>query len=209
MDVKDVKILQYGSKKIDDQLKLYYDISCVDENIRDNFKQIYKRWYDMYYRCYSEKLHERAPSYIGCSVCDGWRDFNNYLNWYKESFYEVIIDGKKCKMDLDKDILCKGNKVYSPEYCIFVPHEINILFVNAKKNRGDLPLGVSWDSSKNKYRAEVRSKKLGTFKTPEQAFAVFKREKEKLIKETAKKFKDQIPDKLYQAMIHWKIEITD
>ena len=77
-------------------------------------------------------------------------------------------------LDLDKDILFKGNKVYSPETCCFVPHAVNTLFLNGKKNRGDFPLGVHFDKSKGKYRAEMsfmgRQIKLGTFDTAESAF---------------------------------------
>lgn len=205
MGKKDISILYLGNEQISNQLRLSFDASQVDEELKGKYKQIYKRWYDMHYRCYSDKLHDRYPTYIGCSVYDEWHDFSSFLEWHKVNYYK--IEGQK--MDLDKDILCKGNKVYCPEYCIFVPHEINTMFVNAKRNRGDLPLGVSWDSSKNRFRAEVRSKKLGTFKTVESAFAAYKTEKEKQIKDLAMKYKGQIPDKLYQAMINWKIEITD
>ncbi|MGB4660176.1 MAG: hypothetical protein WBI07_13425 [Mobilitalea sp.] len=205
MKNKNLSILEYSDDQMHCQLRLCYDAGLVDENLKDKYKQIYKGWYDMHYRCYSEKLHERYPTYIGCSVCDEWHDFNNFLEWYKENYYE--IEGQK--MDLDKDILVKGNKVYSPDTCIFVPHEINTIFVNGKKNRGEYPLGVSWDNSRNSFRAEARCKKLGRFKTAEQAFAAYKKEKEKQIKELAKKYKPYIPEKLYDAMVHWKIEITD
>ena len=190
-------------------LRLCYDESKVDKEIKDKYKQIYKRWYDMHYRCYSKKLHERYPTYIGCSVCEEWHDFNNFLEWYKVNYYEVEINGKKSKMDLDKDILSKGNKVYCPEFCTFVPHEINTMFINGTRNRGEYPLGVWLDCKNNKFRANIGSKKLGTFNTVKQAFAAYKKEKEKQIKELAKKYKNQIPNKLYNAMVHWKIEITD
>lgn len=188
---------------------MYLSELQVGEEVRNEYKHIYKRWYDILYRCYSDKLHERAPSYIDCGICEEWLDFHSFLYWHSENYYEVIIDGKKSKMDLDKDILVKHNKIYSPETCIYVPHEINTLFINGKRKRGAYPLGVWFDKEKKKYRASIGTKKLGTFNTMEQAFAVYKREKEKKIKELARKYKDQIPDKLYQAMIHWKIEITD
>lgn len=183
------------------------DTSNIDSEIKKT--KVYKRWYDIHYRSYSSQLHKRYPTYIGCSVCDEWHDFYDFQSWNKENYYEVIINGKKSKMDLDKDILFKGNKVYSPETCIFVPHEINTLFTIRKSNKGDLPVGVHYDAEKNRYRAQVQSKKLGRFKKPEQAFAAYKKEKEKLIKEMARIYRNQIPDKLYQAMVHWKVEITD
>ena len=189
-------------------LRLCYDINSVSKDIKDikdKYKRIYKRWYDMHYRCYSDKLHERYPTYIGCEVCEEWHEFNNFLKWYQENYYEILSQ----KMDLDKDILQKGNKIYCPEYCIFVPHEINTMFVNGKNNRGDYPVGVSWDNSKNRFRAEVKGKKLGSFKTVESAFTAYKIEKEKQIKELAKKYRGQIQDGLYDAMMHWKVEITD
>jgi hypothetical protein len=55
-------------------------------------------------------------------------------------------------MALDKDILYKGNKIYSPDTCVFVPQEINALFVKNDANRGDLPIGVFYTLTKtNKY----------------------------------------------------------
>lgn len=117
------------------------------------------------------------------------------------------------QIDLDKDILCKGNKVYSPETCIFVPHTINTLFLRCQKNRGHLPIGVCFDKSKKKYCAGLginhKNIKLGVYNTPEEAFAEYKRHKEALIVVTADKYKGRIPEKLYKAMINWKIEIDD
>ena len=114
-------------------------------------------------------------------------------------------------MDLDKDVLCKGNKVYSPETCVFVPHTINTLILSCKKIRGKYPLGVSLD--KGKYRAQLNVEgkmvKLSSHNTPEEAFYEYKRHKEALIMVTADRYKGKIPDKVYQAMINWKIEIDD
>ena len=82
-----------------------------------------------------------------------------------------------------------------------------------KKNRGNLPLGVHFDKSKEKYRAEVsfmgEQIKFGTFDTAEEAFGRYKEYKEKFIKDMAIQYKGKIPDKVYQAMMNWKIEIDD
>ena len=180
--------------------------SCDDKS-KDN--KIYRAWYDVHYRCYSEVLHMRYPSYIGCEVCEEWHDYNKFAEWYKANYYEVVINGKKSKIDLDKDILNKGNKIYCPEFCVFVPHEINTLVINCKKRRGEYPIGVSYTQKDKRFRAEILRRKLGSFKTAKQAFAAYKKEKEKQIKKVARKYRNQIPDKLYKVLVHWKIEITD
>lgn len=174
------------------------DVDCNSES--------YLRWRDMMQRCYNEKLHERSPQYIGCTVCEEWKNYSNFKVWWAER-------KPSSKVDLDKDISFKGNKTYSPETCAFVPHEINTLFVNGKAKRGNLPVGVHYDAEKGKYRANMafmgRSIKLGTFETAEEAFARYKEYKEDFIKDIAEQYKDKIPDKIYQAMMNWQIEITD
>ena len=84
-------------------------------------------WHNMYNRCYREDYLEKNPQYKGCSICDEWlNDREAFYNWVAENYY--IIDGEQ--IDLDKDILVKGNKVYSPDTCIFAPHVINTYFEN-------------------------------------------------------------------------------
>ena len=134
-------------------------------------------------------------------------NYSNFKVWYDKNKYG------ETQLDLDKDILFKENKIYDPAYVVFVPHEINTLFIARDKCRGDLPIGVSFDTSKNKYRAEVsfmgKSIKLGTFNNPEEAFERYKIYKEDLIQDMAEQYKGKIPDKAYQAMLNWKVEITD
>ena len=120
-------------------------------------------------------------------------------------------------MCLDKDILVKGNKVYSSETCIFVPQKINTLFENRKNCRGDCPIGVTYDKDCNLYRARCnilnnnkqKSKHLGRFKTKIEAFKSYKIFKESYIKQMAEKYKEVIPVELYKAMYNWEVEITD
>ncbi|NDO52277.1 hypothetical protein FMM75_23935 [Lachnospiraceae bacterium MD335] len=176
------------------------------ENV-DCTSESYLKWHDMLVRCYNEKFHERQPQYMGCTVCEEWLNYSNFKVWYDQHKIHGMA------LDLDKDILFKGNKVYSPETCCFVPHAINTLFLNCKKNRGDLPLGVHFDNDKGKYRAEMsfmgRQIKLGTFDTAEDAFARYKEYKEDFIQDMAEQYRDEIPNKVYEAMMSWKIEIVD
>lgn len=175
------------------------DVDCTSES--------YLRWHDMINRCYNEKFHERQPQYKNCTVCGEWLNYSNFKVWYDQN----KIPGMT--LDLDKDILFKGNLEYSPSTVAFVPHEINTLFLNKKNGRGDLPIGVFYDKGKSKYRSNMafmgKTIKLGTFNTAESAFARYKEYKEDFIKDIAEQYRDEIPDKVYQAMINWKIEIDD
>lgn len=169
----------------------------------------YNKWRGMLHRCYDTKIHEKYPEYIGCTVSDEWKNFSNFRYWYEKNNYGGS------NLNLDKDILYKGNKIYSPDTCCLVPGFINTLFTNGKANRGEFPLGVYKEEKDGKicYRAcmAVNGKniKLGTFKTPEEAFQKYKEYKEQYIKDIAKRYKDKIPYSVYEAMMNWKIEITD
>lgn len=175
------------------------DVDCTSES--------YLRWHDMIHRCYNAKFHERQSQYKECSVCEEWLNYSNFKVWYDKNKYG------EAQLDLDKDILFKNNKIYDPAHVVLVPHEINTLFIAGDKRRGDLPIGVSFDTSKNKYRAclnmDGKSKKLGVFDNSEDAFKRYKEYKKDLIQDMAEQYKGKIPDKAYQAMLNWKVEITD
>lgn len=167
----------------------------------------YRCWCNMLMRAYSEKYHKIEPSYIGVSVAEEWHSYANFKKWVEENYYTV---GEE-RMELDKDILHKGNTVYSSENCIFVPKNINGLIINAKAARNEYPVGI--DYFNNKYRARMaysgKQIVIGEFDNLEEAFNRYKEYKEKFIKDIAERYKDKIPDKLYQAMVNWKIEYDD
>ena len=175
----------------------------------------YVSWTSMIYRCYSSNYLSKFPSYIDCYVCDEWHNFQNFAKWYYKNYYE--IDGEI--MCLDKDILIKGNKVYSPETCIFVSNNINVLFCKRNKARGKYPIGVQWDKEKRKYIANCdifdketnksRQKFIGRYDTIEETFLAYKQFKENYIKQVADEYKNLIPKELYEAMYNYKVEMND
>ena len=190
-------------------------ITGLEPTRDENGKMIdsYKCWKRMLQRCYSAKYQEKQPTYIGCCVSDDWIYYPNFKNWYNENYYE--IDNKTSQ--LDKDVLIKGNKVYSPDTCVFVPNFINLLFTKRQKSRGELPIGVCYHKASKKYVAQLRVfkdgkatlKYLGCFNTPNEAFEVYKQAKEDYIKEVADEYKDRIPVKLYEAMYEYEVNIND
>lgn len=168
----------------------------------------YKTWNHMHERCYDPKYHEKYPTYKNCTVCEEWNNYQVYAKWDNENYYEVGNE----KMTLDKDILCKGNKVYSPDTCIFVPNSINVLFTKSDNARGEYPIGVC--KVGDKFLAQLckgngKQISLGYFNTPEEAFLAYKIAKEAYIKEVAEEYKDKIPCKLYEAMIAYEVDIND
>ena len=170
----------------------------------------YKIWSGMIQRCYSEKFQYKHQSYRGCVVCDEWLNFQKFAKWYYENYYENSND----VIELDKDILIKDNKLYSPETCLFVPKRINSLFAKRKANRGKYPIGVCFNKVQDKFEAycsDANNKRvsLGYFNTSYNAFNVYKKYKENLIKNIADKYKSNIPISLYNAMYNYKVEITD
>ena len=182
---------------------------------RENGKQTdeYRIWYNMLMRCYDPKIYEKYPTYKGCAVEEYLLNFQHMGEWIEENYYEVPGE----KMCLDKDILHKGNKIYSRDTCIFVPERINTLFVKCNKSRGKDPIGVSPRPSgnylaycNNGYGKQIP---LGTYSTKEEAFKVYKECKEKIIKETIDLYEGIIAEPYYsrlkKAMYNYKVEITD
>ena len=121
------------------------------------------------------------------------------------------------KLNLDKDILHKGNKIYNLENCILVPDWINLLFTKRDANRGDCPIGVSYNKASKKYQAlcsiNGKLKGLGYYSTPLEAFSAYKIAKENEIKRIADEcvLKGYITQesRLYNAMISYQVKITD
>ena len=176
-------------------------------------KKEYRIWYDVLRRCYDPKVQEKYPTYKGCTVENYLLNFQNAAEWIKNNYYEVLGE----RMHLDKDILCKGNKVYSRETCIFVPERINTLFVKRDNNRGKDPIGMYQLSSGN-YQVQCNNEYgkyvyLGTYSTKEEAFRVYKEYKEKVIKKVIDSYEGKIPEphytRLKEAMYNYKVEIDD
>lgn len=183
-----------------------YKVSTKDGNKTPQ----YKSWVGMMKRCFSEKTHFKYPTYSNCKIAPEWLNFQTFSKWFDENYYEVNDE----MMCLDKDILVKGNKLYSPDTCIFVPSYINALFIKSNANRGKYPIGVKLDKRSGKFEAQCKgtdgkNKHLGTYTSVEDTFQSYKIFKETLIKNVAEKYKDLIPNKLYKAMLAYEVEIND
>jgi len=123
-------------------------------------------------RC-TKSFQEGSPHYAG--VTTSFTSFDQFADWSSTQISSDIPD-----YDIDKDLLKVGNKVYSPEDCVYLPAYINRSISTRQESRDSLPRGVSRrvQFEKEVYVAAIRIGKklkyLGTFNNPEDAHIQYK-----------------------------------
>lgn len=162
----------------------------------------YRAWKSMLVRCFCPILKSKYPTYLDCTVCEDWLDFQVFAEWYinQENWEEY---------DLDKDLLIKGNKHYSPETCLLLPKFINTTLAGGGNSGKVLPKGVGKYNNTGRYMARHKGTTLGVYDTTTEAFSVYKAVREKYIKEVANKYKDQIDSRAYEALMKYEVNIND
>ena len=173
----------------------------------------YTLWRDMLKRCYSDTSKKRNPTYEGCDVSNNFKSYEYFYEWCHKQI-GFGNDGNGNPFQLDKDLLVKGNRVYSESTCVFIPSEINSLLTKCTASRGKHLIGVSWHKTRKAFVATVNKSKgkrehLGYFKTEIEAFNAYKQAKEVFIKEQANEWKDQIDNRAYNALMNYTVEIDD
>ena len=116
----------YGKAVNDaDYVVKYRDV--IDGKIKHKCCPIYSVWKDLIRRCLCQEYKDKHPAYADTICCDEWLLFSNFKSWMEQQDWE----GKQ----LDKDLLILGNKIYSPETCVFVSQRINkFILENPQKN---------------------------------------------------------------------------
>ena len=167
----------------------------------------YVLWNSMLRRCFGEKEKQHYPTYKDVTCCDEWLSFANFFEWVNK---EVGYKGKPAGMQLDKDILVRGNQTYSPDTCCFVPQAVNLLLTDSGAIRGLYPVGVCFDKNAGKYKAHLKCfgklKHLGLYTTPEAASFAYKTAKEAQIKIVATQYKDVLSPAVFESLMTWEIE---
>ena len=157
-------------------------------------------------RCYSKT--QVRDSYKDKSISKAWWNFQIFAEWATKQI------GFKEGWHLDKDLLVKGNKVYSQQTCIYLPQEINSFI--KRKRQNNLPVGVDIAYRYNGtsyFRSQSvengRPICLGGFETAEEAFYVYKQHKEMLAVKLAEKWKGKIDNRAHEALLNYQVDITD
>ncbi len=140
----------------------------------------YSTWTSMLERCYSDKEQIRYPTYIGCSIVEEWKTFSVFKSWMEQQDWE----GKQ----LDKDLFFHGNKIYGPEYCVFISGQVNLFMTERTSVRGEWPIGVIFEKNLGKFKVRCsnpftkKNEHLGVFTYPNEAHqAWLKRKREHAI----------------------------
>lgn len=175
--------------------KLLFGVGINDANYDVNSSDgkciYYQVWKRMIERVFCKKYQEKRPTYKGCSMDNQWLSFMNFKEW-------ALKQGDITGLCLDKDILKQGNKIYSPEFCVFVSKQVNTILGGSDSARGDYPLGVCEDkgsfSSSCCVGGGVRVKK--TFKTQALAHSEWQSVKLNHIEKVAKTQKENIKNAL-------------
>lgn len=168
----------------------------------------YSTWNSIFRRCYDEEYQSIKPTYVECTVDEKWHHLYDFILWSREAVGWNLAD-----YQMDKDLLYKGNKVYGPDTCVMLPRKLNMLIVNKLGGRGELPLGVHWDTTQEVYVGQYREVsgrcKSKRFENPDDAFIYYKTNKERVVKEAAEIYKGQIDPRAYDALMSWEISIND
>lgn len=182
-----------------------YGQGYMSQGNYNKFDRAYSYWANMLKRCYCEASLKQRPTYIGCEVSSEWKNYQKFAEWFDEHYVEGWA--------LDKDILNKGNKIYSKENCCFVPSELNSIILKKTRVRPGCLLGVHYDKKASKFVANMNTNGLSTYLGESEdkyiAFQLYKKAKEKYISDTVEKYKGIIDERAYIALKNYVIEMED
>ncbi len=181
----------------------------ISEPIRDGRKNkpFYRIWLSMIYRCYTSNSGSHNATYQNCYVCDEWLYLSNFKKWFDDNYVEGY--------HLDKDILVKGNKTYSPDTCCFVPPIVNSLAIRNHSHRGKCPVGVYYKKADKCFVATMRYRgvlvTVCRSSSMDEAFEAYKIAKEKYIKAIADECysNGEISTIIHEALLRMKINKRD
>lgn len=161
-------------------------------------RKAYDAWCNMLKRCYNTKRLQARPSYAGCTVDERWHNFQTFAKWY----YIHVLN---IPCHLDKDLLKKDNKVYSPNNCCILPTEVNIALLGGKSS--DKSCGVFYRKKDNIFVAQINRNNtleyLGCYKDEGTAKAVYIKAKKGWLAELAEKYANVLSVKAYEALHQW------
>jgi len=179
---------------------------AINDTFVSRLDPAFKTWNDMLRRCFPITKHEIELhiNYADCTVCDDWLKFSNFWYWYQENG----VDG----YHLDKDLFSNGHgKIYSPDTCCFLPHEINTALQcehrGMRKKGNKLFYNKGHHTFESKLNIKGKTVGIGRFNTEEEAINAYIQRKEEYIKQLAEEYysKNLISYKIFNKLINFKV----
>ena len=209
-----VELVSIRNGNVKDQyLPSVFDVGIVGAKYPSTINGVrtkeYVLWKSMLTRCYSTIHKKKNPTYKDCEVSDNFKSYEYFYEWCHSQ-----IGFNNEGWHLDKDLLVKGNKVYSESTCIFIPSEINSVLTKCTASRGKYLIGVCWHNTNKAFVARVNKNKgkqewLGVFNTEIEAFNAYKQAKESFVKEQADEWKGKVDPRAYEALMNYTVDIDD
>lgn len=143
----------------------------------------YQAWSNMLERSYCPKYKVRKPTYAKCEVAEEWLTFSTFRAW--------MIRQEWQEAQLDKDILLPGNKVYGPDFCVFISKKLNSFLVGLETSRSNRLPGTHFQKSSGMFQAQCnnpfsgKQEHLGYFASEQESHEAWKRRKHELAQEYA------------------------
>ncbi len=169
-------------------------------------------WENIRVRCQllPEMDESRFGKYADVKVCEEWLDYQNFAEWaYNVDYFER-------GWQLDKDLLSNEN-IYSPDTCVFLPVEINNILNTKTRKRGELPMGLSWQTPKKRvinvqFVCKYPQFTVREYLEPsqiEEGFQIYKKAREAYVQFLAEKYKDRLDPRAYKALKEYEVNIDD
>lgn len=166
-----------------------------EEYPRKGNELVWSGWQHMMERCYN-KNSSRYKFYgaIGVRVCEEWHNFSNYAKWYYDNCYDIDEP-----LSVDKDILNRDSKIYSPDTCIIIPRKINQSFPHITPDgKEKIPV---YRRESGRYRARMNNYNIGTYDTYDEAVLVYKQALAQKWASLIEGYRGRIPDEIFEVLI--------
>lgn len=138
----------------------------------------YKKWQAILERGVCQDYKNRRTSYKDVTVCEEWKYLSNFIKWVDS---QPNRDWQNCEPD--KDLFCRGSRIYSPLTCVFVSPELNKFLVSSGERVGGLMRGVTLSGNGKRFVAYIsdpftkKHSNIGTFDTEIEAHLAWKANK--------------------------------
>lgn len=113
---------------------MLYGVGITDVDYIVNKCPFYLKWQQVIRRCDSTEYTLKRPN-LSADISDDWRYFSKFRKWMEEQEWQ--------NKEIDKDLLIRGNRLYSAETCLLVDTVVNTFINEFRTKQSDLPIGCS------------------------------------------------------------------